>query len=69
MGTQCLAKSAMTLPQGEQQIELINLAEQVRYSEQSSIDSIIIIRWLSIFFCLAFWFSVYKLINYVFLSG
>ena len=69
MGTQCLAKSAMTLPQGEQQIELINLAEQVKYSEQSSIDSIIIIRWLSIFFCLAFWFGVYKLVNYVFLSG
>jgi hypothetical protein len=69
MGTQCLAKSAMTLPQGEQQIELINLAEQVKYSEQSSIDSIIIIRWLSIFFCLAFWFGVYKLVNYVFLNG
>lgn len=69
MGTQCLAKAAMTLPQGGQQIELINLAEQVKHSEQSSIDSSIIIRWLSIFFCVAFWFGVYKLVNYVFLNG
>ena len=69
MGAQCLEKSAMTLPQERQQIELINLEQQVRYSEQSRIDSIITIRWLSIFFCLAFWFSVYKLINYVFLGG
>ena len=69
MEAQCLAKSEMNLPQEEPQIELINLAEQVRYSEQSSIDSIIIIRWLSIFFCLACWYGVYKLINYVFLSS
>jgi len=50
-------------------MEVINLAEQGRYSEQSRIDRSIIIRWLSIFFCLAFWFGVYKLVNYVFLSG
>jgi len=41
MEAQCLAKSEMTLPREEPQIELINLAEQVRYREQSSIDSII----------------------------
>jgi len=69
MGAQCLAKSEMTLPQDRQQIELVNLAEPVRYGEQSSINSIITIRWLSIFFCLAFWYGVYKLVNYVFLSS
>ena len=63
MGTQCLAKSEITLPQDEQQIELINLAELVRYEKQSSINSIIIIRWLSIFFCLAFWYGAYKLLK------
>jgi len=65
MGAQCLAKSQMTLPQDRQQIELVNLAEPVRYGEQSSINSIIIIRWLSIFFCLVFWFGVYKFAKYV----
>ena len=63
MGTQFLAQSEMIAPQEVKQIEVIDVAEQVRYGEQSSIRSIIIIRWLSIFFCLAFWFGVYKLLT------
>ena len=63
MGAQCFAKSEITLPQDGQQIELTNLENQVRYCNQSSINSIIIIRWLSIFFCLAFWYGFYKLVT------
>jgi len=63
MGTQFLAQSEMITPQEVKQIEVIDVAEQVRYGEQSSIRSIIIIRWLSIFFCLASWYGVYKLLT------
>jgi hypothetical protein len=63
MGTQFLAQSEMIAPQEVKQIEVIDVAEQVRYGEQSSIRSIIIIRWLSIFFCLAFWYGVYKVLT------
>ena len=64
MGTQFLAQSEMIAPQEVKQIEVIDVAEQVRYGEQSSIRSIIIIRWLSIFFCLAFWYGVYKVLTF-----
>ena len=63
MGTQFLAQPEMIAPQEVKQIEVIDVAEQVRYGEQSSIRSIIIIRWLSIFFCLAFWYGVYKVLT------
>lgn len=63
MGTQFLAQSEMIAPQEVKQIEAIDVAEQVRYGEQSSIRSIIIIRWLSIFFCLAFWYGAYKVLQ------
>ena len=64
-----LAKPETTAPQEGEQIELINLAEQVRYEKQSTVNSVITIRWLSVLFCLTFWYGVYKLLNYVFLSG
>jgi hypothetical protein len=63
MGTQFLPQSEMIAPQEVKQIEVIDVAEQVRYGEQSSIRSIIIIRWLSIFFCLAFWYGAYKVLQ------
>jgi len=63
MGIQFLAQSEMIAPQEVKQIEVIDVAEQVRYGEQSSIRSIIIIRWLSIFFCLAFWYGAYKVLQ------
>jgi hypothetical protein len=62
MGKQSLARSEKTDPQEVEQMALLDLAEPVRYGKQSNVDSIIImIRWLSIFFCLAFWFGVYTL--------
>ena len=60
MGKQSLARCAAIAPQEAQQMELINFAEPVKYGNQSSLNSVIILRWLSIFFCLAFWFGVYK---------
>jgi len=63
METQSLAPSEMTAPREVEQIEVINVAEQERDEKQSSITSVIIIRWLSIFFCLAFWYGVYKVIT------
>jgi hypothetical protein len=51
-------------PQDAGRVELIDLAEQVSHAKQSSIQSVIIIRWLSIFFCLAFWYGVYKLLQF-----
>jgi len=68
MRKESLAEAETTAPQEEEQIELIDLAEHLRYAKQSSTNSVIIIRWLTIFFCLAFWYGVYKLVNYVFLS-
>jgi hypothetical protein len=69
MGKQSLANAETTALEEGQQIELLNTAEPVRYGKQSNLDSVLIIRFLAIFFCLAFWYGVYKLINYVFLSG
>jgi len=63
METECLAKTEMTLPQDGQEIKLIDLPEQIRYGKQSSINSIIIIRWLCIFACMACWYGVYKLVQ------
>ena len=63
MRTQFVAQSEMIAPQEVKQIEVIDVAEQVGYGKQSSIHSIIIIRWLSIFFCLAFWYGAYKVLQ------
>ena len=63
MRTHSLKKSEMTIPQEVQQLKLIDLTEQLRNREQSSVISIIILRWLSLFFCLAFWYGFYKLVT------
>jgi hypothetical protein len=63
MGIQSIAKSGMIAHQEVERVKAIDSAEQVHYGKQSSIHSIIIIRWLSIFFCLAFWYGVYKVLT------
>jgi len=60
---QCLKKSEMTIPQEVQQLKLIDLTEKLSNKEESSVSSIIILRWLSLFFCLAFWYGFYKLVT------
>lgn len=63
MRIQCLKKSEMTIPQEVQHLKLIDLTEKLRNKEESSVSSIIILRWLSLFFCLAFWYGFYKLVT------
>ena len=62
MGKQSLARCAAIAPQEVQQVELLHVAEPVQYGNESNVMSVIIIRWLSIFFCLAFWYSLYTLV-------
>ena len=62
MGKQYLAKSETTVPQEALEIALINATEPVRYGKQSNVTSAIIMRWLSIFFCLAVWYGLYTLV-------
>ena len=62
MGKQSLAKSETTRPQEALEIALINAGEPVGYGKQSNVTSAIIMRWLSIFFCLAFWYGLYTLV-------
>jgi hypothetical protein len=69
MGTQPLTNPETTDPQEVQTGELINSAGQVRYGDQLTTKNVIVIRVLVIFFCLAFWYGVFKLVSYVFLSG
>ena len=63
MGIQSIARSGMIAPQEVERVQALDAAEQVHYGKQSSITSVIIIRWLSIFFCLAFWYGVYKVLT------
>jgi hypothetical protein len=56
------AKSETNASQEIPQTKQINLVEQVRHGKQSSIK-IVIIRLLTLFFCLAFWYGVYKLVK------
>ena len=68
MAQQSLAELEKTVPREKQQTRLSNQKKRLRNGKQLSTNNVIIIRWLTTFFCLACWYGVYKLINYVFLS-
>ena len=63
MRQQSLAESEKSVPFEEEQKGLSNLKKQLRYGKQSTENSVIIMRWLTIFFCLAFWYGVYRLVK------
>ena len=63
MGTQSMARSEMIVPQEVERVEVIDVAGRARDGAPSGVHSVIIIRWLSIFFCLAFWYGVYKVLT------
>ena len=65
MEMQSIAKTGMTPLQGIDQTEVIHLPEQVSNPEELNIQAVTLIRWLSIFFCLVFWYGVYKLLTFV----
>lgn len=62
MEKQSLAQFETMPPHEAQQMEPIHVAEPVRHGNQSDVTSVIIMRWLSIFFCLAFWYGLYRLV-------
>lgn len=66
MGPQVLVKSEVTAPQTMTQIGFLDQTEQIGYEKHSIADStIIIIRWLSAFYCLAFWYGVYWVVKFL----
>ena len=64
MGRQLLLTFEVTVPHEIKHIGLIDNTEQVRDEERSRVtNTVIIVRWLSIFFCIACWYGVYKLVQ------
>ena len=62
MGIQFLRKCAVTTPQELRGFKLTKQAETRRHEKYfDSPVSVMVIRWISIFFCLAFWYGVYTL--------
>ena len=62
MGIQSLRKYAVTTPQEMGGLRLTKQAGKKGYEKLfNSPLSVIAIRWVSILFCLAFWYGVYKL--------
>ena len=67
MGIQSLRKEAITSPQELLGFNLSTQTKQRRnYHFLNRTNSVIFIRWMSVFFCLAFWFGVYKLVKLFF---
>lgn len=67
MGIQSLRKEAITSPQELLEFNLSTQTKQRRnYLFVNRTNSVIFIRWMSVFFCLAFWFGVYKLVKLFF---
>ena len=62
MGQPALVKSEKTVPLEEQHIGLSYLKKLLRTGKQSNASSVIVYRWLALFFCLAFWYGVYRLV-------
>ena len=65
MGIQSLSKEAIT---SSHEIPGLKVSKQKarrrNYKNLNQTTSVIIIRWISIFFCLAFWYGAYKLVKF-----
>ena len=63
MEPQVLEKSAVTVPQAVERAECV---DQIRDKEIRGVDgAVIVIRWLSILFCLVFWYGIYAAIKFL----
>ncbi len=61
MAPQVLARSAVSVPQ---EIEQAGLTGPIGEEELSSANStVILIRWMSILFCLVFWYGIYTAVR------
>jgi len=62
MGIQSLRKCAVTTPQVVRGFKSTKQGEAGRHENYSHAPmSVLVMRWISIFFCLAFWYGVYTL--------
>lgn len=64
MGVQSLSKGTITAPREIPGFTLSRKkARRGNYKYFNQTNSVIFIRWISIFFCLAFWYGFYKLVK------
>jgi hypothetical protein len=70
MATQSLRKCALSTPHAIPELKLSSQAKLKKNSSSFNQNtSVVIIRWLSVIFCLGFWYGVYKLVNHLFITG
>ena len=70
MATQTLRKCALSTPHAIPELKLP--AQTKPRKKRSSFNqnaSVVIIRWVSVIFCLGFWYGVYKMVNHLFITG
>ena len=61
MTPQVLARSAISVPQ---EVKQAGLTGPIGEEELSSANStVILIRWMSILFCLVFWYGIYTVVR------
>ena len=61
MTPQVLARSAISVPQ---EVKQAGLTGTIGEEELSSANStVILIRWMSILFCLVFWYGIYTVVR------
>ena len=63
MEPQVLEKSAVTVPH---EIERAECVDQIRGRGIKGVDgAVILIRWGTVLFCLAFWYGIYAVIKFL----
>ena len=61
MAPQVLARSTVSVPQ---EVKQAGITEQIDDETFSSVNStVILIRWMSILFCLVFWYGIYTVVR------
>jgi hypothetical protein len=64
MGIQSLSRGAITSSHEIPGFKVsTQKARRKNYKYLNKTNSVIFIRWTSIFFCLAFWYGIYKLVK------
>jgi hypothetical protein len=70
MTTQSLRKCALSTPHAIPELKLPTQTKRRKTSSSFNQNaSVVIIRWISVIFCLGFWYGVYKLVGHLFLTG
>jgi hypothetical protein len=70
MATQSLRKCTLSTPHAIPELKSPTQTKPGKTSSSFNQNtSVVIIRWVSIIFCLGFWYGVYKLVNHLFLTG